>query len=155
VDQPVNGTEFYSFAAATIPVLFLTLAFQQRTTGGFLSDDVATALGTQRSRGMDIFRASYTLVVTLILIFGEAAALVGLVKGFPLVFHAGYIGWFILGALIVGGFGVVAPTLITQLDIILPLKGDQPLSLIRTIWLLSFAGLVVYSVASIISALLN
>ena len=40
------SVDFYSFSAATIPVLFLTLAFQRRAGGGFLSDDAAAALGT-------------------------------------------------------------------------------------------------------------
>jgi hypothetical protein len=151
--------DFYSFAAATIPVLFLTLAFQERAGGGFLSDDAATALGRQRSRGIKLFRAWYTLSVLFFLILGEVAAIVGLAKRFPLSFHVGYIGWFTLIGLIVGFFGVIAPTVITQLDIILPSKdGPQP-SLSRTLLLLIITAVVfclmIALFVSIVQALLN
>jgi hypothetical protein len=153
VEPQVDGTEFYSFAAGIIPVLFLTLAFQQRSTRGFLSNDVATALQIQPSRGMDLFRAWYTLVVTLILASGEAAAIIGLIHHAPLKFSGGYIGSLLIGTLLAGGFGVVAPTLMIQLDTIFPDTGVSPLT--RTFILLMLGAFCCCFIGFFIWALLH
>jgi hypothetical protein len=102
---------------------------------------------------MERFRAWYTIIVTCVLFFGEAAAIVGLAEDVPLKFHIGYAGWFILGALIVGGFGVVAPILITQLHILLPGKGIPPLP--RTVLLLAIAAFIIWLLASLTWALVH
>ena len=93
------------------------------------------------------------------LILGEVAAIVGLAKRFPLSFHVGYIGWFTLIGLTAGFFGVIAPTVITQLNIILPSKDRLQLSLSRTILLLIITAVVfvlmIVFFVSLVQALLN
>ena len=118
---PVNGKDFYIFVAATIPVLYVAFAFQERASGGFLPDSIFTSLGVKISPVLNAFRAIYTLCLVFFLMLGEVSAITGLVEPFPLSFHSFYLGWFVLICLSVGGIGVTAPAVMTQLAILLPL----------------------------------
>lgn len=156
--------DFYTTSAQVIPVLFIVLAFEMRgMSSSFVPDDVTRAVvGDLPNRGVVIFRALYTIVVTLVLTIGEAAAFIGIVYGFEPKFYAGHVGWFVFLALIFGGTGVITPLLSVQINLILSLfidsGGQADNSIPNDIRLcILFCGvfLVLYFIASMMWALIH
>jgi F0F1-type ATP synthase membrane subunit c/vacuolar-type H+-ATPase subunit K len=119
VAPPIDGKDFYTFVATTIPVLYVAFAYQDRASGGFLPDEIFKSLGVKISPRLNGIRALYTLSLVFFLTLGEVAAIVGLVEAFPLSFGSGDLGGFVLFCLSVGGIGVTAPAVMTQFSILL------------------------------------
>lgn len=151
-----DGSDFYTTSAAILPVFYLTLAVEQRANG-FFSDEVAQAFAAPDNRALLIFRSAYSLLVTLVLAIGEAAAIVGIVTDAPLRFSDLYLGEFVLAGLVVGGFGVVAPTVVVHANALfqLVLGVDPHLTLLRILAILGGLAFFVYMTAVLVSALLH
>jgi hypothetical protein len=143
----VRPSEFYAAAAAIIPVLFISLAFESRFKT-FMPPEIEQDLGDARGkRIVELVGAYYTLLVTLILVFAEAAALVGLSAGHDLDFSTAHTAWFVLIGLILGGVGIVFPLLVRQAWIIMKgVNGITPLY--RIVGAICFTFVFVSCVAS-------
>jgi len=92
----VASSDFYALVAQVIPVFFIALAFETRSTT-FLPPELNNVRGIDSNRArrlVEVFGAWYTLVVTLFLAGGLIAALVGLRLGRPLDFHVFHTAWF-------------------------------------------------------------
>jgi hypothetical protein len=150
---PVSGESFFSTSAQIIPVMFLTLAFEVRGEG-FMPDEATVAiLGKEQLRKTEFLRACYTTLVTIILVIGESAALLGLGHQSPVRFRIGDIGWVVASALVVGGFGIVSPLVIIQIH---QLLRTMPVARLRTSEHNVFGGaLVVLAVATAISLIVG
>ena len=150
-----NALEFYATSAAILPVFYLTLAVEQRSSG-FFSDDVASIFAAPNSRAVRAFRSIYALFVTFTIAIGEGAALIGMVIDAPLRFDSGYLGEFVLVALVVGGFGVVAPTVVVHADqMYRAVIDDSALTLPRTIFILGAMTVFVWMIFSFMWALIH
>jgi hypothetical protein len=108
------SADFYAVAAQIIPVFFIALAFETQSQT-FLPPELVGVRGGSRLR---IAGACYTIVVTLFLVGGEVAALVGLKLDRPLNFEAFHTAWFVTLGLAVGGLGIVAPLALRQIWVI-------------------------------------
>src|SRR5829696_7807414 len=103
--------DFYSTAAQVIPLIFVALAFEFRGQGGqFLprelqGDTPAAEASDGTGRGILLWAAVYTFVMTLVLATGEVVAL--------LVIANDTVWWgsrlIVASSLVIGGLGIVGP----------------------------------------------
>ena len=154
----IDPNAFYTTSAAVLPVFYLTLAFEQNQSA-FFSDEVASAFASPNSVGVRVFRAGYSLWVTLSIACGEAAAFVGMATDAPLRFEFGWLGQVVAWGLAIGGLGVVAPLVVLQVDQLwraLAVTDDmKKLTLIRVAVIMMTLGFVVYLVSFLIWALIH
>jgi len=150
----VASSDFYALVAQVIPVFFIALAFETRSTT-FLPPELNNVRGIDSNRArrlVEVFGAWYTLVVTLFLAGGMIAALVGLRLGRPLDFHVFHTAWFVSLGLVVGGMGVVFPLAARQLLIVA--GGLESITMLR-LWMaivviLGIAAIATYTVFELV-----
>ena len=117
-----DAVEFYGMAAQIIPVLFVALAFELGKRSFLPDDDIEKLARGAEPRADQIRRvaAAYTLVVTLALVLGEAAALIGMSHGHSVSFQFADTGWWVASAITIGGVGLAAPLFVRQLITLIP-----------------------------------
>jgi hypothetical protein len=138
----MGTNEFFPIAAQVIPVLWLAMAFEQHS-GAFVPDVVIGVFASPQSGSARVIRAVYALVVTVFLVVGEVAAIYGVVYQVDLTFTPGHVSSIAMAGLVVGGVGVVAPTVMTQVIEIFPESmRDKPSPFLGAVAVLSIVAVI-------------